>query len=102
MYNTGKKLVVKNKVRFTIFVIMVIALFELLMFAIISPSKTNADISHKTELVCVAVGDTLWDIAQEYCDNDTDIRETVYRIKKLNGLKSSDLVFGQTIIVPLD
>ena len=102
MYNTKKRLVIKNRARFTVFMILAIVVFYMLAFATINPSKTNADISHKTELVYVAPGDTLWEIANTYCDEDTDVREFIYKIKKLNNLKNSNLIVGQSFEVPID
>ena len=102
MYKMKKRTVIKNRVRFTIFMILAVSISSLLMFAFISPSKTNADAEHKTQTVYVGAGDTLWEIANTYCDCEDDIRNTVYKIKKINNLKSADLVVGQAIEVPLD
>lgn len=101
MYNVKKRTVIKNRFRFTVFVILASALISIFSFAFILPSPTNADITHKTDLVCVSRGDTLWSIASTYCGDD-DIRETIYKIRKLNNLKSGDLSEGQSILVPVN
>ncbi len=100
MTKTKKRLVIKNRVRFTIFVILAAVVVNIMFFALV-PETTSADISHKTDVVYVCSGDTLWDIANEYVD-DGDVREMIYRIKKLNKLSSANLVAGQSILVPLD
>ena len=46
----------------------------------------------------VEPNDTLWSIAEEY-GTDSDIRKTIYDIKRLNQLDSSDLVVGTRILV---
>lgn len=100
MIRTKKRLVVKSRVRFTIFVIIAAVLANMMLFAVM-PETTSADISHKTEEVTVCAGDTLWSIASDYAPNK-DVREMVYRIKKLNGVSGAELIVGQSILVPLD
>lgn len=99
---TKKRLVVKNRFRFTVFLILLFALVGVTVFAFMFPGQTSADVSHKTDVVCVAAGDTLWSIASEYSDGQGDVREMVYRIKALNRLPSADLFAGQTLLVPLN
>ncbi|NYI81023.1 LysM peptidoglycan-binding domain-containing protein [Nocardioides panzhihuensis] len=49
----------------------------------------------------VGDGDTLWDIsAKAIVGTDASIREMEQTIKELNGLESSMLLSGQTLIVP--
>ncbi|GGU09794.1 LysM peptidoglycan-binding domain-containing protein [Nocardioides albus] len=49
----------------------------------------------------VGDGDTLWDIsAKAVVGTDASIREMEQAIKELNGLESSMLLSGQTLIVP--
>lgn len=102
MYKTKKRLIIKNRVRFTLFIILAAALVNVAVFAFMLPGRTSADISHKTELVSVAPGDSLWSIASTYVGDNSDVRDMIYRIKKLNNLSSADLLVGQTISVPLD
>ncbi len=97
-----KRIVVKNRFRFTVFLILLFALISVAVFAFVLPGQTSADISHKTDVVCVAPGDTLWSIAGDYTDGQGDIRELVYRIKTINNLPSADLLAGQTLLIPLD
>lgn len=99
-YNIKKRLVVKNRFRFTVFIILAAAAISLMAFMFM-PESTSADISNKTTIVYVSSGDTLWSIADKYTNNG-DVREMVYRIKKLNNLNSSNLYPGQQIEVPLD
>lgn len=50
----------------------------------------------------VVVGDTLWDIAAAYTTSADDVRDTIFDIKAANGLDSSVIVTGQTLVIPLE
>jgi hypothetical protein len=50
--------------------------------------------------VTVVTGDTLWGIAKAHAPKNQDIREYIYRIQKVNGLKTSVLHNGQKLILP--
>ncbi len=88
------KLTRKGK-RCLLFVLVTILLSVVVAMNIgASASEENLQyISHIVE-----PDDTLWSIAEEYGD-DADIRKTIYEIKRLNQLDSSDLVVGTRILV---
>ena len=46
----------------------------------------------------VQPNDTLWSIAEEY-GTDGDVRKTVYEIKKVNQLQSSDITVGEELLI---
>ena len=46
----------------------------------------------------VQPNDTLWGIAEEY-GTDGDVRKTIYEIKKVNQMESSDLVVGAELLI---
>jgi LysM repeat protein len=48
----------------------------------------------------VDAGDTLWEIAADRTAHGEDVRRTVTEIKQLNGLTTSLIVPGQTLLVP--
>lgn len=102
MCHTKKRVVVKNRFRFLLFIMLTSALISATVFAFMLPGRTSADISHKTDTVYIAPGDTLWSIADTYTGGNGDVREMVYRIKKINNLPSADLTVGQAIVVPLN
>lgn len=52
----------------------------------------------KTETVTVKEGDKLWNICEEYCPKDMDIREYISKIEALNGI-NADIQAGQKINV---
>lgn len=52
-----------------------------------------------TAVVVVQPGDSLWSIAKELAPK-ADPRETVMRLRELNGLGNAVVVPGQSIVVP--
>jgi LysM repeat protein len=64
--------------------------------AVVQTSSSEASMKK----VVVATGDTLWGIAKQNAPDGQDIREYVYRLQKVNKLKSSVLHAGQTLILP--
>ena len=53
------------------------------------------------ENVLVETGDTLWNIALKYKNNNMDVRDMVEIIKDYNNLKSSRIYSGSVIKVPI-
>ena len=51
------------------------------------------------ETYVVKNGDSLWCIASEYCPNNMDMHEYISLVKERNGMNSSIIYPGQTIIV---
>jgi uncharacterized membrane protein len=90
----NKKYVLKNKRRFCTFIIvMVVLLITVLFIGTSYGYKPTENIQHS-----VQPGDTLWNIAQQYNPNG-DVRKTVYEIKKLNNLTTSDIYAGETLVI---
>lgn len=51
--------------------------------------------------VTVRSGDTLWSLAREYGPDGRDIRETIDRIRRINGLEErASLRPGETLAIP--
>jgi hypothetical protein len=53
------------------------------------------------EQIVVETGDTLWTISEQRPVDGISLSEEVYELKKLNGLDSSAIVAGQTLLVPI-
>jgi cell division protein YceG involved in septum cleavage len=51
-------------------------------------------------VISVDSGDTIWDLAATYKKEKMDTREAVHALMKRNGLSSSSLHAGQTLILP--
>ncbi|UMZ73539.1 LysM peptidoglycan-binding domain-containing protein [Natranaerofaba carboxydovora] len=58
------------------------------------------DESEANETTIVQDGDTLWNIAKEYNENDTDLRKFVYKIRELNNLDDAMLYPGKELKIP--
>lgn len=48
----------------------------------------------------VQPGDTLWELAEEVAGPEVDVRVVIANIKRLNGLDTSNLAAGQTLLIP--
>ena len=97
----NKHYIVKNKIRFTFFV--VVSIIFITCFINICLGLNNADSLTKTEYynLNVTSGDTLWSIAETYMPSDMDIREAVYSLCSVNDISASDLCDGMTIKIPI-
>ena len=96
-----KRTVIVNRKRFFISLSLGISLLNMFIFSFILTDRTNADMNNKTVAVTVGYGDTIWDLAENYGNDKTDIREAVYNIKKLNNLNDSQIHEGQVLEVPI-
>lgn len=92
-----KKYVLKSKKRFYSFLIFTFAITFSLIY-------TASAFGYKqSQYKCVAVnsGDTLWSIAEDY-GNNSNIRELIYNIKKVNNIDSSMLYARTAILIPIN
>lgn len=89
-------------------VVFALSLAILLVIAVVGArvagaAQAGADKSAatSTHTVVVGTGETLWSYASKAAaHHDTSVREMALRIKDLNGLDSSMLYAGQTLIIP--
>jgi hypothetical protein len=93
---TGMKLTVRGR--------RVVALLALLpifvAFLLIGTRAAQADATGPTTAVIkVEAGQSLWDVAVAIAPNE-DPRSTIWTIKALNGLETSEVQAGQALIVP--
>ena len=94
---SGVKLTVRGR--------RVVALLALLpifvAFLLIGTRAAQADATGPTTaIVKVEAGQSLWDVAVAVAPNE-DPRSTIWTIKALNGLETSDVQAGQGLIVPV-
>jgi len=94
---SGVKLTVRGR--------RVVALLALLpifvAFLLIGTRAAQADATGPTTAVVkVEAGQSLWDVAVAVAPNE-DPRSTIWTIKALNGLETSDVQAGQGLIVPV-
>ena len=90
-----KSYVLKNKRRFTTFIITVL----LLILAVFYTNTVYGYEEPTYKVITVKQGDTLWDIAIKYNNND-NIRKYIYEIKKLNNLSNVEIYEGSLLKLP--
>ncbi len=93
-----------SKARLTVRGRRVVALLALLpilaAFFFMSTRTAQADQSGPTTaIVKVEAGQSLWDVAVAIAPNE-DPRSTIWTIKALNGLETSEVQAGQALVVP--
>ena len=90
-----KHLKIKNKVRFTVSMLITFVF----LFSVVSalPSKAFSYQEPKYEEIVVAYGDTLWSIAGNL---DGNINENIYIIQKINNLENCNIFEGQKLLIP--
>jgi hypothetical protein len=74
----------------------------LLLLTAIAPLSGRARLGVATETVRISSGDTLWSIASEHPVTGLDTAGTVDLIGEINDLDGSELVAGDTVLVPAD
>ncbi len=96
----NKRLVIKSKLRFAIFLLAVLMLSVTLVNVSFGADKTSYNNSDNYIEIEVSSGDTLWDIANTYCDSSADTREIVYEICSINDITASELKDGMVLKIP--
>lgn len=91
-----RNLVESNFGAFMILIALIIV--AVLLFAKVLESTTD-QIEWYEETYIVRRGDTLWEIADQYCPANVDKREWIYEVKCLNGLEDSSIYPGQRLRV---
>lgn len=80
--------------RLLILVTALAALF-LLFGTTVQAEQPEITVEHVVE-----PGESLWDVAQSITPAGEDVRDTLYRVRRLNGLASSTLQVGQQLLLP--
>ena len=96
-----KKYKVVNKLRFTIFVVIMILLITTFANFALGLNTANS-LTRLTYMDYeITAGDTLWTIAETYMTDVFDIREAVYELCQLNDIRAGELYVGMTIQIPI-
>jgi len=96
----GKYRVV-SKFRFTLFISIVTIIICMCLSYINGSAYVSGSSMEVYETVTVKPGDTLWDIAAEHVQPNTDIRTFVHELEELNSIDGGCLIAGQEIIIPV-
>ncbi len=84
--------------------LMVLALIITGINSILPDNANASEVLDQRPMTQVIVkdGDNLWQLSKEYQPNyKGDIRKAIYEIKKINGLKGSELQPGQILLIPM-
>lgn len=84
----------KQRMIFILIILIIIISFISVLFNI---NDNDKDVILKEYYVCER--ETLWSIASSVNDNNIDVREIIYIIKKDNNLSNSNLKEGQVILL---
>lgn len=90
-----KRYVLKNKKRFSAFVVLCAAMLTVSFYLNISYGTRE----QSSKVIVIAKGDTLWSIAKEN-NTSRDIRKYVYDIKKINNITGSIIYEGNELRIP--
>lgn len=91
-----KKYVLKNRARFALIITLLVLCFVLILYSQVVYGYGEA--AFKT--VIVKEGDTLWNIALTYGENQ-DIRKFIYDLKKLNNIEDNTIYPGERLKIPI-
>lgn len=92
-----KRYSLKNKKRFATF----ISIIMLLTISTIFATTVYGFKEPSYKVVSIRQGDTLWGIAQDYKGKE-DVREFIYKVKKINHLASSEIFQGAELKIPVE
>lgn len=84
----------KQRMIFILIILIMLISFISVLFNI---NDNDEDVILKEYYVCER--ETLWSIASSVNDNNIDVREIIYIIKKDNNLSNSSLKEGQVILL---
>lgn len=90
-----------NKVRFVIFMSIVILALVLILGSLFELDKAYSTTYDRWKEITVKNGDTLWGIAKDNNPKNQDTRKVVYDIMKYNNMKKANLIAGQTLRIPI-
>ena len=79
--------------------ITIIAVFSIVSISFGNTGSSNHIAHYKS--IEVTTGDTLWEIAQDYKQENVSIIEYVSIIKDFNNMKNDTIKIGQQIIIPI-
>ncbi|KNF08913.1 LysM domain-containing protein [Gottschalkia purinilytica] len=95
-----KKMRIISKTRFTIFLTLSSLILFILLSNIFNINVYSKKVDKHKEVV-ISDGDTVWQIAKKFNNNNEDVRIMVNRIIRANDLKNQFIKPGDTIKVPL-
>lgn len=81
--------------------VAVLLMVTLMAFFLLLATSVNAGTAQSEPVEYrVQAGDTLWAIARDIAEPGEDVRAVIHDVRRLNGLPSSDISIGQTLLLP--
>lgn len=100
MYINNRRIYIKDKIRFSIF-LATVSLLIMIVFNFTFSHKVEGHGNSNLKVITVDHGDTLWDIVSQYTNDKYDLRKEIYHVKKINQLKTSYIYSGQELMIPI-
>ncbi|OEG00166.1 hypothetical protein BHF71_06065 [Vulcanibacillus modesticaldus] len=83
-------------------VLLIVLVIVSLSFVALAKGNEIDDLKEiKYVPVTVKKGDSIWSIAKRYYDGESDFRELIYNIRKLNKLDQAIIYPGQVLLIPI-
>lgn len=89
----------KSNGKFT-FGILVMMIGLIVVTTIFTGESANSNDLEKYYQITVQSGDTLWEIAKKYVSPEEDVRNLILQIRRINDLKSAEILPGLMILIP--
>ena len=98
----GRHYRIVNPVRFFIFICICVFTIVFSAYTLININSAQASSVNTYQQVVVHDNGTLWDIAEDYCKSNMDIRDYIDDICDVNDISSNDVLYeGEIIFVPI-
>ena len=98
----AKRYKISSPVRFFIFVLTVVMVFTMGVYAIFLNPTEAASATNTYKLITVRENDTLWSLAIEYGPENIDTMSVVNEICDTNDIEPNDVHAGDAIFVPIE
>lgn len=92
---------IANPVRFFIFILICVTTIAFAGSTIMGLSKANAAAVSTYRQVEIQADDTLWNIAEQYCSENVDIRDYISEVCEVNDISLNNIQAGDIIFVPV-
>ena len=91
-----------NPIRFLIFITICVLTITFAGYTLITSGTAEASSVNTYQQVVIQDNGSLWQIAEEYCQTNMDIRDYIDDICEVNDITSNDFIHeGQILFVPI-
>ncbi|MBQ0018719.1 MAG: LysM peptidoglycan-binding domain-containing protein [Clostridiales bacterium] len=98
----GHRYRIVNPVRFFIFILAVVMMIAFASATLIKSGNAEASSVDTYMQVVVEDRDSLWSIAESYCNTNMDLRDYIDDVCEINDIDSNDMLHeGDVLFVPL-